>query len=143
MKRKTIALGLLLMACSCTTTYIIERYDLNKNYITEAGSPMVVREKCWGDSYYGAAASKNCILRQEILYSGTVGHIIHLTYKEYVVEDGKYSSEESFLENVGYDLRQSDLISFRDIYFKVIEASETSIEFMVIDHMTYQPYPTY
>jgi hypothetical protein len=104
---------------------------------------MVVREKCWGDSYPRAAASKNCILRQEILYSGTEGHVIHITYKEYVGENGNYSSEESFLQDVGYDLRRSDIINFRDIYFKVIEASETSIEFMVIDPLTYQPYPLY
>jgi hypothetical protein len=143
MKRKTIVLGLLLLSCSCTTTYRIERYDLNKKYVTEAGAPMVVREKCWGDSYHEAATTKNCILRQEILYAGREGHVIHIAYKEYVGENGNYSSEESFLKNVGYDLRQSDIISFRDIYFKVIEASKTSIEFMVIDPLKYRPYPLY
>jgi hypothetical protein len=143
MKRKTIVLGLLLLACGCTATYRIDRYDLNKRYITEAGSPMVVREKCWGDSYYQAATSKNCILRQEIFYSGREGQVIHITYKEFVGENGNYSSEESFLQDVGYDLRQSDIISFRDITFKVMEASKRSIEFMVIDLLTYQPYPLY
>jgi hypothetical protein len=43
--------------------------------------------------------------------------------------------------NRGFDLRQSDIVSFRDIYFKVMEATETSIEFMVIDPVTYFPYP--
>lgn len=143
MKRKTIVLGLLLLTCSCTAIYRIDRYDLNKKYITEAGSPMVVREKCWGDSYPRAAISKNCILRQEILYSGREGHVIHITYKEYPGENGNYSSEESFLQDVGYDLRPSDIINFRDIYFKVLEASKTSIEFMVIDPLTYQSYSSY
>ena len=64
-----------------------------------------------------------------------------MTYKEYVGENSNYSPEESFLENVGFDLRQSDIVSFRDIYFKVIEATETPIEFMVIDPVTYFPYP--
>jgi hypothetical protein len=104
---------------------------------------MVVREKCWGDSYYQAATLKDCYLRQEILYSGREGHVMYITYKEYVGENSNYSSKESFLEYVGYDLRPSDIINFRDIYFKVIEASKTSIEFMVIDLSTYQPIPLY
>ncbi len=141
MKRKTIVLGLFLLFCSCTTTYRISHYQLNKEYITKVGSPMVVREKCWGDSYYEAARLKDCILRQELLYSGREGNVIHMTYKEYARQNGNYSSAESFLQYVGYDLRQSDIISFRDIYFKVIEATETSIEFIVIDPVTYFPYP--
>jgi hypothetical protein len=143
MKRRTIVLGLLLLSCSCTAIYKIERYDLNKEYVTEVGSPMVVREKCWGDSYHQAATSKNCILRQEILYDGKEGNVIHITYKEYVGENGNYSSKESFLQNVGYDLRHYDIISVKDIYFKVIEANDKSIEFMVIDPMRYSPFPTY
>jgi len=143
MKSKTIVLGLLLLTCSCTAIYRIDRFDLNKRYIAGAGSPMVVREKCWGDSYPRAAASKDCILRQEILYSGREGDVIHITCKEYAGENGNYSSQESFIQNVGYDLRQSDIINFRDIYFKVIEASKTSIEFMVIDPLRYQPYSSY
>jgi hypothetical protein len=141
MKRKTIALGLFLPLWSCTTTYRISHYDLNKDYITKVGSPMVVREKCWGDSYYQAATLKNCIVRQELAYSGREGYVIHMTYKEYVGENSNYSPKESFLQIVGFDIRQSDIVSFRDIYFKVIEATETSIEFIVIDPVTYFPYP--
>jgi len=141
MKRKTIVLGLLLLSCGCTTTYTIDHYEINKRYITKAGSPMVVREECWGDSYYKAATLKDCILRQELLYSGKEGNVIHLTYKEYAKQEDNDSSVESFLQYVGYDLRQSDIISFRDIHFKVIEATETSIEFIVIDPLRYLPYP--
>ena len=141
MKRRAIVLGLLLLSCSCTTTYRIDLYQLNKNYVIEAGSPMAAREICWGDTYYEAAALKDCILRQELLYSGREGNVIHMTYKEYARQNGNFSSVESFLQYVGYDLRQSDIINFRDIYFKVIEATETSIEFIVIDPVTYFPYP--
>ncbi len=141
MNGKTIVLGLLLLLCSCTTTYRIDLYQLNKHYVTQVGSPMVVREKCWGDTYYEAATLKDCFLRQELLYSGREGNVIHMTYKEYARQYGNDSAVESFLEYVGYDLRQSDIISFRDIYFKVIAATETSIEFMVIDPVTYFPYP--
>jgi len=141
MKKETIVLGLLLLLCSCTTTYRIDLYQLNKNYATEAGSPMVVREVCWGDNYYEAAKLKDCILRQELLYSGREGNVIHMTYKEYARQNGDFSPVESFLQYVGYDVRQSDIIGFRDIYFKVIEATETSIEFIVIDPVTYFPYP--
>ncbi len=141
MKGKIIVLGLFLLSSGCTTTYRIDLYQLNKHYVTQVGSPMVVREKCWGDSYYEAARLKDCILRQELLYSGREGNVMHVTYKEYAKQYGDDSSVESFLQYVGYDLRQSDIISFRDIYFKVIEATETSIEFMVIDPVTYFPYP--
>jgi hypothetical protein len=141
MKRKTIVLGFLLLLCGCTTTYRIELYQLNKNYVTEVGSPMVAREVCWGDSYYEAARLKDCIMRQELLYSGREGNVIHMTYKEYERQNGNYSSVESFSQHVGYDLRQSNIISFKDIYFKVIEATEKFIEFMVIDPLTYYPYP--
>ena len=141
MKRRTIVLGFLLLSCSCTTTYRIEHYQLNKNYVKEVGSPMVVREKCWGDTYYEAARLKDCIMREELVYSGRDGHVIYITYKEYVGEKSEYSPKESYLEDAGYDLRQSNIISFRDIYFKVIEATEKFIEFMVIDPITYYPYP--
>ncbi len=141
MKGKIIVLGLFLLSSGCTTTYRIDLYQLNKQYVTQVGSPMVVREKCWGDTYYKAATLKDCFLRQELLYSGREGNVMHVTYKEYAKQYGDYSSVESFLEYVGYDLRQSDIINFRDIYFKVIEATETSIDFMVIDPVTYFPYP--
>jgi len=141
MKRRTILLGFLLLLCSCTTTYRIDLYQLNKNYVTEVGSPMVVREKCWGDSYYQAARLKDCVMRQELIYLGRKGHVIQIIYKEYVGEKSEYSPNESFQQNVGYDLRQSDIISFKDIYFKVIEATEKFIEFIVIDPVTYYPYP--
>jgi hypothetical protein len=81
MKRKTILLGLFLLLCSCTTTCRISHYDLNKDYITKVGSPMVVREKCWGDSYYQAATLKNCIVREELACSGREGYVIHMTTK--------------------------------------------------------------
>ncbi len=141
MKRKTIVLSFLLLLCSCTTTYRIEFYQLNKNYVTETGSPMVVREKCWGDSYHQAASLKDCIIRQELIYAGREGHVIYMTYKEYEGEKSKYSPKESYLENAGFDLRHSNIISFRDIYFKVIEATDKFIEFIVIDPVTYYPYP--
>ena len=141
MKRKTIVLALFVLFCSCTTTYRISHYEFNKKYITKVGSPMVVRERCWGDSYYQAAKLKDCVMRQELIYSGREGNVIHITYKEYVGEKSEYSPNESFLDHVGFDLRESDIISFRDMYFKVIEASKTSIEFMVIDPLTYLPYP--
>jgi len=140
MKSKTIALVFLLLLCGCTTIYRIELYQLNKDYVTEVGSPMVVRERCWGDSYYQAASLKDCVMRQELIYSGREGQVIHITYKEYTGEKSNYSPNESFLDNVGYDLRQSNIISFRDIYFKVIEATEKYIEFIVIDPATYYPY---
>ena len=81
-------------------------------------------------------------MRQELIYLGREGHVIHIIYKEYVGEKSEYSPNETFQQNVGYDLRQSDIIhSFRDIYFKVIEATEKFIEFIVIDPATYYPYP--
>lgn len=64
-----------------------------------------------------------------------------MTYKEYVGENSNYSPKESFLQIVGFDLRQSNIVSFRDLYFKVMEATETSIEFRIIDPVTYFPYP--
>lgn len=133
-------MGLLLLLSSCTSTYRIDLYQLNKDYVTQVGAPMVVREECWGDTYYEAAKLKNCFQRQELVYSGKEGNIIHLIYKEYARQYGDYSVE-SFLQDVGYDLRQSDIISYRDMYFKVIEATEASIEFIVIDPVTYFPYP--
>jgi hypothetical protein len=137
MKKMTILLGLILLLCGCTTTYRISDYDLNKEYTTEVGAPMVVREECWGDNYQLAAALKDCILRQEIIYSGIEGNLVGITYKEYVGEKSVYSSKESFFQVVRFNLRQSDVISYRDIFMKVIEADKTFIRFMVIDRMTY------
>ncbi len=140
MKKMKILLGLMVLLCSCTTTYRINDYDLNKEYTTQVGAPMVVREECWGDSYQAAVALKDCILRQEIIYSGIERNLVGITYKEYLGEKSVYSSKESFLQVVRFNLRQSDVISYRDIFMRVIDANKTSIKFMVIDQMTYTPF---
>ncbi len=137
MKHRNLWMAILVCLCGCTGTYKVTYYDLNREYAVNHGSPMVTREECRGDSYQQAAALKQCSLRQEIIYSGRQGDTVSFAYKEYAGEGGNYSSQPLFAESFALNLKQYSIVSYKDIYMKVIEANEKSIRFMVIDPSQY------
>ncbi len=139
MKHPNLFLTVLLCLCGCTGTYQVTHYDLNKEYSTPLGSPMVVREDCRGDTYQLAASLKQCTLRQEIVYSGRRGDFLSFTYREYAGEGGKYRSEPLFTDNFAVNIKHDNVASYKDIYMRVIEANDRSITFTVIDPNKYYP----
>jgi hypothetical protein len=68
--------------------------------------------------------------QQALLYTGKEGNVIKMTYREY---SGNLSNL-AFTVDVTYDLSESKTISFRGAKLEVIEATNTSIKYRVINN---------
>jgi hypothetical protein len=65
----------------------------------------------------------------EILYSGTSGETVNMTYREYI--DGMQRADYS--QDLSYNIAEQDTISFRSIRMHVKEANSSSIRFEVLE----------
>jgi hypothetical protein len=69
--------------------------------------------------------------RNELVYSGKDGTTIRLTYREY---QGLLVRPD-FDQDLVFDLSDSDVIGFRSARILVVEATNTSITYVVIEHL--------
>ena len=67
---------------------------------------------------------------KEFVYNGRVGDALKFVYREF---KNNYA-RPAFTQEVQYDLSQSDEIGFQNLKLKVIDASNTSIEYLVIQN---------
>lgn len=67
--------------------------------------------------------------KAELIYSGITKNTIHITYREFVDN----LARPAFYQELRYDLNESDLITFRSLKIKVLEANNARIKFQVID----------
>lgn len=65
----------------------------------------------------------------EILYSGTSGENINMTYREYI--DGMQRADYS--QDLSYNIAEQDTISFRSIQMHIKKATSSSIRYEVIE----------
>ncbi|MDQ1339118.1 MAG: hypothetical protein QG567_268 [Campylobacterota bacterium] len=73
----------------------------------------------------------------EISYAGRLNDIVYLMYKEYYinVEDIKREINQikpGFSERIAYDLKESDILVYKNFKFKVYDATSKNIEFEII-----------
>ena len=64
---------------------------------------------------------------QEFIYNGRVGNALKFVYREF---SGDYI-KPAFTQEVQYDLNQSDIIGFKNLRIKIINASNTEIEYIL------------
>lgn len=67
--------------------------------------------------------------KAELIYSGITKNTIHITYREFI----KNLARPAFYQELRYDLSESNLITFRSLKIKVLEADNSGIEFQVMD----------
>lgn len=72
-------------------------------------------------------ASENSF-QQTLIYSGRVGDRINIAYRE---SSGSYA-RPAYSNDVEYDLSESDIIGYRGAEIRIIEATNTSITYLVI-----------
>ena len=70
---------------------------------------------------------------QEFVYNGRVGDALKFVYREF---KNNYA-RPAYTQEVQYDLSQSEEIGFKDLKIKVIEASNTSITYIVTQNFGY------
>lgn len=71
----------------------------------------------------------NTGLSAELIYSGVMNKIIVITYREFIND----MARPAFYQELKYDLNNTDIIVFRSIKIKVLEANNSNIVFQVLD----------
>ena len=69
---------------------------------------------------------------QEFIYNGRVDNSIKFIYREYT----NSLSRASFQQEVQYDLDQSNIIGFKEMRIKIIEATNQKIEYKILKNFT-------
>ncbi|MFY7987289.1 MAG: hypothetical protein ACOVNP_00290 [Flavobacterium sp.] len=70
--------------------------------------------------------------KQEFIYNGKVGNGIKFIYREFVDN----TARPAFTQDLQYDLSESDVIGFKGLRIKVINATNTKIEYEVQSNFT-------
>lgn len=65
----------------------------------------------------------------ELVYSGIAAGGIHISYREF----SDYRVRPTFFQELNYDLKESNQITFRSLKIRVLKADNTTIKFQVID----------
>ena len=74
-------------------------------------------------------------LQQELIYNGRIDNDIKFVYRELATQpNGGAIMRSPFQQDVQYDLNESDVIGFKGMRLKVIEATNTKINYEVIRH---------
>jgi hypothetical protein len=71
------------------------------------------------------------IFKQEFYYNGKVNNQLRFSYREFT---DKGIARDSFSQDVVYDLTESNVIGFKGAKFKVIKATNTTLEYVVLSH---------
>ena len=64
--------------------------------------------------------------KAELIYNGRTANVIHLSHRQFE----NYRGRPSYVDQINYDLNASDLILFRSLKIKVLEADNVKIKFI-------------
>ncbi|MBP92643.1 MAG: hypothetical protein CMC55_00830 [Flavobacteriaceae bacterium] len=73
---------------------------------------------------------KKDFFKQEFIFNGRVGNALKFIYREYVNDYAR----PAFRQDLQYDLSESKTIGFRGLRIQIINASNTKIEYKVLDY---------
>lgn len=67
--------------------------------------------------------------KQEIVYAGLSGNTLNVTYKEYKNDIAR----PAFFQNITYDLKNSNIIRYKNFKIKILKASNSQIKYVVLE----------
>lgn len=110
-----------------TTNYIDGIYSANfsdsgLNFITPKEQIEYVQTK--------VLAKHKDFFKQELVYNGRIGNALKFIYREYINDYAR----PAFIQDLQYDLSESETIGIRGLRIKIIKASNMKIEFIVLNH---------
>jgi hypothetical protein len=137
--------------CMTKVSYCIKYYSLNDTCRITAGSDILkweegVRDKeikpyrqdyDSNERYWEALKRYQMPGRHgegrifELLYKNTIGGIMNLIYREYLLTMNNAIMRESFNYEINYDLKESNKIAFKDFSIDVIDASQAELIYHV------------
>jgi len=79
-----------------------------------------------------ASIESSSNFQQTLIYTGKENNIIKMTYREY---SGNLA-RPAFTIDITYDLNESKIIAFREAKLEIIEATNTSIKYKVINNFS-------
>jgi hypothetical protein len=75
-------------------------------------------------------AKEKANFKQEFIYNGRVGDALKFIYREYKNDYAR----PAFIQDLQYDLTESETIGFRSMRIKIINATNTEIEYKVLNY---------
>ena len=93
----------------------IQTYDLKDNLDFEK-----IKVPVTGKEYF----------KQEFIYNGKIGNGLKFIYREFVDD----TARPAFTQDLQYDLTESDIIGFKGLRIKIINATNTKIEYVVLNN---------
>jgi len=97
---------------------------------TTVGSPMIeIKSVCQNDIYGNILYS----FEQSLTYSGKQGNVIKVVYRELA----NNLARPAFSQELTYDLTDGPIIVFRNTKAKIIEATNSSITFVILETPAY------
>ncbi|GBE06282.1 hypothetical protein BMS3Abin10_01927 [bacterium BMS3Abin10] len=118
-----------------------KNYSVNTARQATISSPMIIFERTeyvrgsrpvgdvqsrehWERIEYASDGS----FREELVYRGRSGNVIHITYREY----RKDMFSPAFYKELNYDLGESDVFEFRHFRVRVLDATREYIRYVVL-----------
>ena len=66
---------------------------------------------------------------QELIYNGRIGDSVRFLYREFAQDIAR----PAFSQEVQYDLRQSDEVGFKDVRIRILDATNTQLDYVVLE----------
>ncbi len=107
--------------------------SVNKAQEICVSTPIVREASCYEGQYEISkkTLSSNSSFRQLLVYSGSVGEKINISYREFSND----TARGAFTNNVEYDMSRSNTIRYKGALIEVISYDNTSIEYVVKKHI--------
>ncbi|KAF0146962.1 MAG: hypothetical protein FD143_3152 [Ignavibacteria bacterium] len=128
--KKIFVLLLLCSACNWNVDYFNKSYEIGQELKSNIGASMIYVDE-------GVYNKPNNIIakgsRIELVYSGREGNVIKVMYREYFYRLGALYIKDGFTQNLQYNLSDGNEIVFQNKKFRVIEANNQFIRFIVLE----------
>lgn len=137
MRKIALILAMVSLISGCglmNSRYLYYDFASDSVKTTNVGSPMVtIKEVCKNDVYQSTVFW----FGQTLSYSGKQGSIIRIHYREFY----NGLARPAFSQELTYDISDDSIIVFRDTKIQVLNATNSAIEFTVLDSASYRYNP--
>lgn len=114
-------------ACGLANSHYL-MYNFEKDWVMVAnvGAEMMNFTETYKNDVYGTVLST---FEQTLTYSGKQGNVIKIFYREV----SNNFARPSFTQELTYDITDDPVITFRNTKIKVVEATNSTIKFIVLE----------
>jgi len=123
----TISFVLILSGCGLANSYYLTyNFEKDKVMVANVGAEMMTWEEVYKNDVYGTVRGT---FTTSLTYSGKHGMVLKIFYRE--ASNGY--ARPSFTQELTYDITDDPIITFRNTKIKVVEATNSTIKFIVLE----------